>query len=161
MINKDYVFPYDLGDGNGYAARWEDDILSMTFLRYYTSESMPNEIEVKFHGVEWMRTTCLIKYPCSDEEWDVYGYDPEKPIEEYLLIKREWFNDDYEEFMSDNGFGLNTIRCLDDNIVFIDDRIIFSCTNIEIVRAAVTPDPQSAFERIVLEHKRKYRSCKT
>ena len=44
MIKKDYVFPYDLGDGAGYAAIWEGDILSMTFLRYYTGEHMPNEI---------------------------------------------------------------------------------------------------------------------
>ena len=105
-----------------------------------------------------MRTTSLIKYPCSDEEWDIYEYDPEKPIEEYLLVKREWFNDDYEEFMSGNGFGLNTVRCLDDNVVFIDDRIIFSCSEIEIVRAVANPDPQSAYERIVSEHKKKYRS---
>ena len=158
MINKDYVFPYDLGDGDGYAARWEGDVLSMTFLRYYTSAAMPNEIEVKFHGVEWIRTTNLIKYPCSDEEWDTYEYDPKKPIEEYLLVKREWFNDDYEEFMSGNGFGLCTVRCLDDNIVFIDDRIIFSCTEIEIVRAVANPDPLSTQKRIVLEHQRKYRS---
>ena len=148
MINKDYVFPYDLEDGAGYAARWDGDVLSMTFLRYYTSETMPNEIEVKFHGVEWMRTTCLIKYPCSDGEWDVCGYDPEKPIEKQLLVKREWFNDDYGEFMSGNVFGLNTVRCLDDNIVFIDDRIIFSCNEIEIVRAVANPDIDSAFRKL-------------
>lgn len=158
MIKKDYRFPYDLGDGAGYAARWEDDVLSMTFLRYYTDENIPNEIEVKFHGVEWMRTTCFVKYPCSDEEWDIYGYDPEKPIEEYLLVKREWFNDDYEEFMSGNGFGLNTVRCLDDNVVFIDDRIIFSCTDIEIVRAVAEPDVCSAFETLTSEYRKKYRA---
>ena len=109
---------------------------------------MPNEIEVKFHGVEWMRTTCLTKYPCSDEEWDIYGYDPQKTIDEYLLVKREWFNDDYEEFMSGNGFGLNTVRCLEDNVVFIDDRIIFSCNEIEIVRAVANPDVDSAFKKL-------------
>ena len=32
MIKKDYVFPYELGDGVGQAARWEDDVLSVTFL---------------------------------------------------------------------------------------------------------------------------------
>ena len=120
---------------------------------------MPNEIEVKFHGVEWIRTTTLIKYPCSDEEWDVYGYDPEKSIEEYLLIEREWFNDDYEEFMSGNGFGLNTVRCLDDNVVFIDDRIIFSCNEIEIVRAVANPDCESAFNRIMSEYQKR-KTCK-
>ena len=155
MIKKDYVFPYDLGDGAGYAAIWEGDVLSMTFLRYYTGEHMPNEIEVKFHGVEWIRTTTLIKYPCSDEDWDVYGYDPKKSIEEYLLIEREWFNDDYEEFMSGNGFGLNTVRCLEDNVVFIDDRIIFSCNEIEIVRAVANPDCESAFNRIMSEYQKR------
>ena len=154
MIKKGYVFPYDLSDGNGYGAHWDGDILSMTFLRYYTNENIPNEIEVRFHGVEWMRTTCFIKYPCNDEEWDVYGYDPKKPVDEYLLVEREWFNRDYEEFMSGNGFGLNAVRCLDDNVVFIDDRIIFSCTEIEIVRAVANPNPDKAFKRILRARKK-------
>ena len=140
MIRKDYVFPYEIWDGDGHGAKWEGDVLSMTFFRFYVDESTPNIIEVKFHGVEWMRTTCFKKYPCSDEEWDVYGYDAEKPIDEYLLVEREWFNNDYEEFMSGNGFGLNTIRCLEDNVVFIDDRIIFSCNDIEIVKAVCEID---------------------
>ena len=140
MIDKSYVFPYDLGDAAGYGATWNGDILSMTFCRYYKDDTDPNEIEIKFHGVTWMRTTSLIKYPCPDEEWDVYSFDANKSIEEYLLVERDWFNNDYEEFMSGNGFGLNTIRCLADNIVFIDDRLIFSCTEIEIVRAECNPD---------------------
>ena len=157
MIKKDYKFPYDIGDAVGLGARWEGDVLSMTFFRYYTDENSPNEIELKFHGVEWMRTTCLIKYPCGDEEWDVYGYDPEKAIDEYLLVKREWFNDDYEEFMSGNGFGLNTVRCLEDNVVFIDDRLIFSCNEIEVVRAVCTPDVASAEKKILEQYREMYR----
>lgn len=157
MIKKDYVFPYYIGDGIGFCARWEDDILSMTFLRYYIPD-MPNLIEVKFHGVEWIRTTTLIKYPCSDEEWDIYGYSSDKPIEEYLLLKREWFNDDYEEFMSGNGSSLAGIRCLEDNVVFIDDRIIFSCTEIEIVSAKFVDDADPIEERLLKEYQEKYRS---
>ena len=140
MIKKDYFFPYDISDGIGSAAKWEDSTLSVTFQKYYTNEHTPNEIEVRFHGVNWMRTTCLVKYPCSDEEWDIYGYDPEKPLDEYLLVRKEWFNQDYKEFMSGNGFGLNTVRCIEDNVVFIDDRIIFSCDEIEIVSAIVNPN---------------------
>lgn len=158
MINKDYVFQYDITDAGAYGARWEGDILSMTFFRYYTDETDPNEIEVKFHGVEWIRTTCLEKYPCSDEEWDIMGYDPEKPIESYLLLKHEWFNDDYEEFMSGNGFGLNTVRCLEDNVVFLDDRIIFSCNEIEIVRAISTPDIGEDLDKFLSEYNKKYRN---
>ena len=44
--------------------------------------------------------------------------------------------------------ALNTVRCLDDNIVFIDDRIIFSCNEIEIVRAVANPDVDSAFKKL-------------
>ena len=157
MIKKDYQFPYDIGDAVGLGARWEGNVLSITFFRYYTDENSPNEIELKFHGVDWMRTTCLIKYPCSDEEWDVYGYNPEKDIEEYLLIKREWFNNDYEEFMSGNGLGLNTIRCLEDGVVFIDDRLIFSCNKIEVVRAVCTVDIASAEGKFLKQYKEKYR----
>ena len=157
MIEKDYVFPYNIIDGAGMFARWEDDILSMTFYRYYTDENTPNEIHIRFHGVEWMRTTSLIKYPCPDDEWDMYCYDPEKHIEDYLLVKREWFNDDYEEFMSGNGSGLTTVRCIDDNVVFIDDRIIFSCNNIEIVKAVCTRDVMAAERCAEIEYNKKYR----
>lgn len=149
MIKKNYKFNYHIGDANGYGARWEGDILSMTFCRYYTNENEPNEIEVKFHGVKWIRTTCFIKYPCPDEEWDVYGYDPKKKIEEYLLIDRKDFNEDYIEFMSGNGFGLNGIRCLEDNIVFIDDRLIFSCSEIEVVRAVANPNVEKTIARLL------------
>lgn len=140
MIKKDYVFPYELGDGASKCAVWEGDELSMIFFRYYTDENTPNMIKVRFHGVEWIRSTCLNKYPCNDDEWDDCYYDPQKPIEEYLLLEREWFNSDYEEFMSGNFSGLNTVRCLDDNVVFIDDRIIFSCNQIEIVKAEAVVD---------------------
>lgn len=155
MVKKDYVFPYDIADGCGTGARWEGDILSMTFFRYYTDETNPNVIEIRFHGVEWMRTTCFLKYPCNDEKWEIY-YDPERPIDEYLLVKREWFNDDYEEFMVGN-MGLNTIRCLEDNVVFIDDRIIFSCDEIEIVRAVCEPDMMRAEKAFLAAYNKKYR----
>ena len=140
MIKKDYIFPYDISEAVGKGARWEGNVLSMTFFRYFTDYNTPNEIEIKFHGVEWIRSTTETKYPCPDDEWVITSYDPNKPICDYLLIERDWFNNDYEEFMSGNGFGLNTIRCLDDNVVFIDDRIIFSCNEIEIVKAVCTKD---------------------
>ena len=76
MISKDYKFPYNIGDAVGLGAKWVADILSMTFCRYYTDETDPNVIEVRFHGVDWMRTTCLNQYPCPDEEWEIIGYDP-------------------------------------------------------------------------------------
>lgn len=101
------------------------------------------------------RNIFLQSYPCSDEEWEIYGYDPEKPIDEYLLVKREWFNDDYEEFMSGNGMGLDTIRCLEDNVVFIDDWIIFSCD--EIVRAVCEPDVMRAEKAFLAAYNKKYR----
>lgn len=156
MVKKDYVFPYDIGDGWGTGARREGDILSMTFFRYYTDETDPNVIEIRFHGVEWIRTTCFIEYPCNDEEGEIF-YDPEKPIDEYLLVKREWFNDDYEEFMSGNGMGLDTIRCLEDNVVFIDDRIIFSCDEIEIVRAECIQDVMRVHKVFLATYNKKYR----
>ncbi|MBQ8375280.1 MAG: hypothetical protein IJX98_06905 [Clostridia bacterium] len=160
MIKKDYVFPYILHDGVGLGARWEGDVLSMTFFRYYIDEHTPNEIEVKFHGVEWIRSTTLIKYPCPDDEWDFFGFEKNKPISDYLLVERDSFNNDYEEFMSGNGFGLNTIRCLEDNIVFIDDLIIFPCNEIEIIKAVCTKDIISAENRFLKNFARKYKRSK-
>ena len=149
MVKKDYIFPYDISDGVGKGASWNNDVLSMTFFKYYTDNNTPNEIEIKFHGVQWIRSTNIMKYPCPNNEWTISSYDPNKAIYDYLLLEREWFNNDYEEFMSGNGFGLNTIRCLDDNIVFIDDRIIFSCNKIEIVKAICTKNIAKAEKRFL------------
>lgn len=160
MIKKDYVFPYNISDGVCLGAIWENDILSITFFRYYTNDNSPNEIQIKFHGVEWIRSTTLKKYPCPDKEWDCWGYEPNKPIKEYFLIERTWFNNDYEEFMSGNGFGLNTICCLEDNVIFIDDLIIFSCNEIEIVKAICTKNIISAKKRFLKKYRRKYKRNK-
>ena len=43
-------------------ARWEGDELSMTFFKYYTDNKTPNEIELKFHGVNWIKSTTESKY---------------------------------------------------------------------------------------------------
>lgn len=144
MIKKDYIFPYNVSDGVAKGAKWVDDKLSMTFFRYYTDKNNPNVIEIKFHGVKWIRSTTLKKYPCADEEWDVWGYDVNLPITAYLLVERDWFNVDNEAFMSGNGFGLNTIRCIEDNVVFIDDLIIFSCSEIEIIKADCIKNVEAA-----------------
>lgn len=154
MINKDYIFPYEIHDGLGLGARWESDKLSITFFRYYTDDDTPNEIEIVFHGVNWIRSTTLKKYPCPDEEWDVWGYDPDKPIDEYLLLEREWFNNDYEEFMSGND--LNTVCCIQDNVVFIDDLLIFSCTEIEVVKAISIKDVAVELKRFLENFNKKY-----
>lgn len=161
MIKKDYIFPYDISDGVGKGARWEGDILSITFFRFYTNNNTPNEIEVRFHGVEWIRSTTLEKYPCDNDDWNILGYNSNKPISDYMLVERDWFNNDYEEFMSGNGFGLNTIRCLEDNIVFIDDRIIFSCNEIEIVKAVCNKDILSAEKKFLKGFKSKYKRNKS
>lgn len=160
MIYKDYIFPYFLGDGVGKGARWEDDVLSITFFVCYTNAQTPNVIEVKFHGVEWIRSTTLKKYPCADEEWDVWGYDESKPISDYLFVERDWFNENYEEFMSGNGFGINTVRAIEDNVIFIDDRIIFSCTKIEIVKTACVKNVKIAEKRFLKNFDRKYNRSK-
>ncbi len=149
MIKKDYISPYDISEAVGKGARWDGNILSITFFKYYTNNNTPNEIEVNFYGVEWIRSTTETKYPCRNDDWVISSYDPNKPICDYLLLEREWFNNDYEEFMSGNGFGLNTIRCIDDNIVFIDDRIIFPCNKIEIVKAICTKNIVQAEKRFL------------
>lgn len=148
MIKKDYIFPYELGDSAILGAKWENDVLTITFFRYYVDDNTPNDLEIKFHGVEWIRSTTLIKYPCPDEEWESWEYIQDKPITDYLLVKREWFNNDTAEFLSGNGLGINTIRCLEDNTVFLDDLIIFSCTEIEIVRAICTKKIETAKKRL-------------
>lgn len=160
MIKKDYIFPYNISEAVGKGARWDGDILSMSLFKYYTDDSTPNEIEIKFHGVEWIRSTTETKYPCRDDEWSISCYDPNKPIYDYLLLEREWFNNDYEEFMSGNGFGLNTIRCLEDNIVFIDDIIIFSCTNIEIVKAVCTKNIAKAEKCFIKKFNQTFKKIK-
>ena len=153
-IKKDYIFPYNISDSVAKGARWDGNVLSMTFFKYYTDNNTPNEIEVNFYGVEWIRSTNVIKYPCSDDERAISSYAPNKPLSDYLLLKREWFNNNYEEFMSGNGFGLNTIRCLEDNIVFIDDRIIFSCNEIKIVKAVCTKNVAKAEKRFLKKFNR-------
>lgn len=155
MIKKDYVFPYDICDGVGKCVRWEGDKLSMTFFSCYECEGMPNKIDVIFHGVEWIRSTSLRKYPCPDEEWDDWGYESDKPIDYYLLVEREWLNNDYEKFMF-SGVGL-TVRCLEDNLVFIDDLLIFPCTNIEIVNAVCIKDIMSVEKKCERQFNKKYK----
>ena len=156
MIDKNYKFKYDISEGNAYGARWEGDILSMTFFKYFIDKNTPNVIEVRFHGVKWIRTTSLKKYPCSDEEWEVLEYDPQKPIEPYLLLERKWFNDDYEEFMSGNGFDVCAIRGLDKDVLFIDDRIIFSCNEVEVVRAISDPNLDKSVDVFIKKFNKKY-----
>lgn len=155
MITKKYIFPYDISDSVGLGAIWKEDILSITFFKYYTDKNTPNKIEIKFYGVEWIRSTTITKYPCNNKDWEIIGYSEDKNISDYLLIERDWFNNDYEEFMSGNGFGLNTIRGLDNNIVFIDDRIIFSCNKIEVVSAVCIKNIKSAEKHFLKEYKRK------
>ena len=156
MIDKNYIFPYFLSDGVGKCARWEGDVLSMTFFVYYTNDKTPNVIEVKFHGVEWIRSTTLKKYPCAEDEWDILEYEESKPITDYLLIERDWFNNDYEEFMSGNGFGRNSIRAIEDNVLFIDDRIIFACTKIEVVNTMCVKNVKIVEERFLKEFNKNY-----
>lgn len=133
-LDTNYVFPYKIWDGSCKNVKWDGDKLYMTFTRYYIDETLPNEVEVVFHGVTWIRTTCLNKYPpINDEDW-AEGYIPSKPLEEYMLVDREQFNNDFIPFIA-SDCGWECLRCLTDNVVFIDDALFFDCTDIEIVRA--------------------------
>ena len=131
-LDTNYVFPYKYWDAFYKNVKWDGDKLHMTICKCYENETFPNELEVVFHGVTWMRTTILKNYPPIFEEDWTDGYDPNKPLEEYLLVDREQFNNDFIAFISDNQEG---IRCLADNVVFINETLFFDCTDIEIVRA--------------------------
>ena len=137
MKAGNFLFPYNIGDGGCYGVKWEGTTLSMTICRYYLDESDPNEIEVEFYGVEWMRSTTNDDVPPRDNPI-MFGYDPEIPMEEYPLISQEDFQKDYIEYVAHGQ--LNAIRLLDKNVVFIDDIMFFSCTEIKVIWAICNPD---------------------
>ncbi len=135
---QEYRFPYLIHDGACYGAKWIGDTITMTICRYYL-EGEPNEIEVQFCGVEWARSTCA-----EEEPYD--SYDPDIPIEEYPLIDQVKFQEDYKEFVA---YGLlDTIRYLDENVIFIDDIMLIKCHDMRILRAVCNPDIGSTVERI-------------
>ena len=139
MIEKGYTFPYLIHDGQCYGAKWKGNILSMTICRYF-EEGHPNEIEVEFHGVEWIRSV----FRNDEESWD--SFDPDIPLEKYPLVLREAFEADYKEFFA---YGLlDDIRALEDNLVFIDDIMFFPCTEIKIIRAVYTEDIKATIDKI-------------
>lgn len=129
MIEKNYKFPYLIHDGGCYGVKWEDDVLSMTICRYYL-ENEPNEIEIEFHGVEWIRSTC--------DELGPDGYSSELSLTEYPLVDREKMKKDYTKYVA-YGY-LDDIRCIDDGLVLIDDIMFFPCSEIRIIRAVCNRD---------------------
>lgn len=131
MITKDYTFPYSIDGSFICDAVWEDDLLSVTLKCYDADDSAPNLLVIHFHGVSWMRSTCHESYPISEDNWNFCHYSPEKPIDSYLFVEREWFANRTALFTY--GDALHTIRALDDGVLFIDDRFIFPCTEAEII----------------------------
>lgn len=136
---KKYEFPYLIHDGQCYGAKWVGNTLSMTVCRYYM-ENFPNEIDIQFEDVEWIRCTCA-----ENEPYD--SFDPCIPIEDYPLIEQSEFQKDYKEFVA---YGLlNTIRYLDENIILIEDIMIIKCREMKILRAICNPDIESTIDRII------------
>ncbi len=143
MLKKGYKFEYNVCDAYGYGARWEGDILSVTFFNdYREGKRGPNVIEMRFHGVTWLRTTDIDTYRPADydPEYDLmYTFNPKRPISSYVLIDRDTFNDKYESFMVGNDM-VYCISCPEDNVVFIENILIFACNEIEVVRAEYDPN---------------------